>query len=117
MAARFNAPVFLVGSALVEAKPRDVDIRIVLPDDAFRKRYGIEVSDPYRLGPNDGGPNVRAYWKDVAKLGAWVAARHSQNLNVDLQVQAATAANRSQHQGKPKARLDTLDVPADPYGS
>lgn len=95
IAARFNAPVYLVGSALREAKPRDIDIRVVVPDDAFVARYGISATDPFLLGPDDGGDAVRRYWTDVAKLGAFCVRHHAVSanggagLNVDFQVQSA----------------------------
>lgn len=42
MAARYNGPVYLVGSALRKKTYRDVDIRIEIADKEFCARYGYE---------------------------------------------------------------------------
>jgi hypothetical protein len=52
MAARFNAPVYLVGSALRKANPRDIDVRIVLSEKHFKARYGQTHNDWLREGPS-----------------------------------------------------------------
>lgn len=41
----FDHRPYLVGSALVRADYRDVDVRLILPDDEFAARFG-EVTQP-----------------------------------------------------------------------
>lgn len=43
MAARYNGRVLLVGSTLHHPSPRDCDIRIIVSDDEFAARYGMEL--------------------------------------------------------------------------
>jgi hypothetical protein len=40
IAKRYDSPVYLVGSALTKPNPRDVDVIVILSDEAFFKRYG-----------------------------------------------------------------------------
>ncbi len=110
IAARFNAPVYLVGSALREARPRDIDVRVVLSDEQFVGRYGIAATAPYHLGLNDGGEPLRLFWRDVAKLGDWCARHHG--LNIDFQIQSDALAGK--YSGMQRLRIDTLDVPVEP---
>ena len=83
MAARFGGPVYLVGSALTKENPRDVDIRIVIPDHDFFNRYDRLASDFY----TDRGP---IWVEDVAKLGRDLL-RTWHGLNLDLQVYPESA--------------------------
>jgi len=112
MAARFNAPVYLVGSALTEEHPRDVDVRIVLPDEAFLQRYGCSWEHVRLIGPSgtqhEAYPDVCRYWRDVAKLGAWASKHHSRGLNFDLQVEGSSWAE--QFAGLPRIRLDDVQL-------
>lgn len=41
-----QAPVYLVGSALYKARPRDIDVSIILPYDRFVAQFGPIPSDP-----------------------------------------------------------------------
>jgi hypothetical protein len=115
IAARFAAPVYLVGSALREEYPRDVDIRIVLTDADFVQRYGISADEPHRIGPHaTHSPDYRRlcerYWTDIAKLGAWASRNHSRGLNFDVQVQSdSLAVPFVLHE---RMRLDDVPLPA-----
>lgn len=42
MAAHYNGTVYLLGSTLHNPTPRDCDIRIVIADDEFAARYGMD---------------------------------------------------------------------------
>jgi len=112
IAARFHAPVYLVGSALAQAQPRDIDIRVVLTEEAFLKRYGCTWIDAETIGPwshVDRPIEVARYWTDVAKLGKWAAEHHGGGmLNIDFQVQTDNANNARSHGNKPRIRLDKL---------
>lgn len=81
MSARFCAPVYLVGSCLEKGdEARDIDIRVVLNDDLFEARYGVE---------RGAWPCTCQKWiDDCAKLGA--QAVKSGRLNIDFQIQSST---------------------------
>ena len=101
MAARYNGPVYLLGSILTNPTPRDYDIRIVIQDHEFAARYGntlvqtdLAEHHPVRrrfpellsmklVEWDREGPSQR-WIDDIAKFGAvW-----SQRLgaNIDLQI-------------------------------
>jgi hypothetical protein len=80
MAARFCAPVYLVGSALEKGSDaRDVDVRVVLDDDQFQARYETSPSK---------WPSSQRWVDDCAKLGAQAVAMT--RLNVDFQIISRT---------------------------
>jgi hypothetical protein len=114
----FGQPVYLVGSALLDgnSKPRDWDIRIVLPDRHFVLRYGGG-----RMGvAADGVLQVIHDWNQQALTGDWRSVRwrwsddcvkYSLNgmrdtgLNIDFQVYPQWHANQVYH-GKPRLQID-----------
>ncbi len=67
----FGAPVYLVGSALRENDPRDIDIVIPLEDELFIACYGDEhdTTDLWKRGLRNGSPPSiwRRWAKDCAK--------------------------------------------------
>jgi hypothetical protein len=79
MAARYNGPMFLVGSALSSLAPRDIDLRVIVADKEFCGRYGL--SD-YWLFPN------QAWVDDMAKRNGELARDFG--LNADFQVYPAS---------------------------
>jgi hypothetical protein len=110
IAGRFNAPVYLVGSALREERPRDIDIRIVLTDEAFMQRYGCPRWECDFLGHDVSTPAVVRYHRDMAKHGEWAGRHHSRGLNFDFQVQDETSA--AKYADQPRVRIDKLgDLP------
>jgi hypothetical protein len=112
IAARFNRPVYLVGSALREAKPRDTDVVVILPDEEFRARYGLSGLETQMLG--DAVENTARFWADVAKLSAWCNQHHGNgSLNVDFKVQDESQVKARQYDTSQRIRLDSLDVPVD----
>lgn len=113
IAARFNAPVYLVGSAVVEAEPRDVDVAVVLSDEAFVQRYGLSAVHMTQIGDARDMPEHRRYWQDVAKLTAWCMQHHmGGQLNLDLKIQDESEVAARRHSAEFRVRLDTLEVPA-----
>jgi hypothetical protein len=84
MAARFNAPVYLVGSALTRPDPRDIDIRIVISDSQFKARYGQDELSWINDGPG------QAWIDDMGHHGEIETC--CQQLNIDFQVYSATHA-------------------------
>jgi hypothetical protein len=70
----YGCPVYLVGSALTDPDPRDIDIVIPVPDDLFSAMYGdSDPKSPARW--RDGmyfyepWPVCRRWMRDVAKQG------------------------------------------------
>lgn len=115
LASRFNAPVYLVGSALVKERPRDVDIRVIMPDDEFCQRYGIRHwTDTELIGWDVSPPEVVRFHEDMAHLNALATKLHSKGLNFDVQVHTV---EQQQHRDlaaggpRPRIRLDRLGVP------
>jgi hypothetical protein len=103
LASRFGAPVHLVGSALNwrERAPRDIDIRIVLPDADWEARFGgnslhfnAECSPVYVA---EVGKLTRQLVRDLRR-------------NIDLQVQPENWLTR--HNAHAKPRLLLADCPA-----
>lgn len=89
MAGRLGGRVYLIGSVMYNPAPRDVDVRIVVPDHEFGIRYGMEMKPTEREGYthciawDEDGPTQR--WVDeTAKLGREWSRRI--NHNVDLKV-------------------------------
>ncbi|MGH9884846.1 MAG: hypothetical protein ACREBE_04930, partial [bacterium] len=84
MAARYNGPVYLVGSTLRSGTPRDIDVRVIVADKEFCGRYHYELYDDFSLrhGPNQ-------YWiDDMAKRNGELARDF--RLNGDFQVYPAS---------------------------
>lgn len=102
LASRFGAPVHLVGSALNwrEQAPRDIDIRIVLPDAEWEARFGgnslhfnAECSPVYVA---EIGKMTRLLVRDLHR-------------NIDFQVQPENWLTR--HSAHDKPRLLLADCP------
>lgn len=90
VAARFAAPVYLVGSALFEEDPRDVDIVVILPDAAFAARY--ESCGDFQALGSQVSEGARRWAADVAKIGGQLALFH--RMNVDFKIQPQSHADR-----------------------
>jgi len=106
MAARFGSPVYLTGSCMMIAEPRDVDIRCIIEDDAFIRRYG-DIND-WCKGcwlPNKHDGSLR-YAADMYALSKEIAEVHC--LNIDFAVQPIQIAR--QFKDRPKHRIDKLNI-------
>lgn len=112
IASRFNAHVYLCGSAIRKLEPRDIDIRVVLTRDQYEARYGNRGWYERHL---DTGPEPSAgllrYMEDVAKLAEWISQTHK--LNVDFQIQHEDEVAFFGDKDKPRIQLDDLSQPAD----
>lgn len=95
MAARFNAPVYLVGSALRKSHPRDIDVRVVLTEEHFKARYGIDSDGWLQEGPS------QKWIDEVGKFCADESTR--QRLPIDFQVYPAR--HSTQYLGQPRVLL------------
>lgn len=95
MAARYNGPVYLVGSCLREGAPRDVDIRVVVADDEFCARYHFSHYD--RFTEDDS----QRWIDDLAKRNGELVRDF--RINADFQVYPASHC--IQFRGKPSLVL------------
>ncbi len=88
VASRYGRPVYLVGGALKDATPRDIDVRVVLSKSQFEERFGkLDMSwgqNGYclRLEAMD---DERRWHVEVAKMNRQGAS--NTHLPVDFQVQ------------------------------
>jgi hypothetical protein len=108
MAARFGYPVLLVGSSLTVPDPRDVDVRVTLPDEDFASRYGMDWPTWttmlwYNIG--EAGP-MRTYANDMATLSR--EAARVLRLNIDFAVHPASLV-QALWPDRRVVRLDDLD--------
>ncbi len=111
IAARYGFPVYLVGSALTETEPRDVDVRVVLSDDAFYARYGIgpmRAEGQAWIGADEQHEGTRRWHADMAKMARQAA--NVLHVNIDFQVQSESIVLVRRHHEKPRIRIDTLDL-------
>lgn len=105
LSAYFGVPVYLVGSALLDAneEPRDWDIRFSIPEPDFKRRYGSPAawSDEGRTGRYT---RVRWSWSDeMVKQSKNLSARTA--LNCD--VQGYPEGHFRAYRNLPRLRLDT----------
>lgn len=106
LAAFYSAPVYLVGGALKpgNSDPRDYDIRVILPDSEFRRRYG----DPERWKEEGSSGNYSALrwrWSDDCVHKTRQGWRDTR-LNIDFQVYPASW-DKMLYADKRKLRIDT----------
>jgi hypothetical protein len=74
--------VYLVGSCLTKRDYRDVDIRLILSDDDFEKRYPGAA----------GRPDLNAAWAlECASISCWL--NKQTGLPIDFQIQSQKLAN------------------------
>ena len=103
MASRYGRPVYLVGSALEEAMPRDIDVRVVLAKSEWEARFGT-----YAEGYSARLENIdaeRRWHVEHAKMNRNGAG--ATHLPIDFQVQCMAEA--APYLSKRRERLD--DVP------
>lgn len=105
VSARFGAPVYLVGSALREKWPRDIDVRVILPADDYVARYGswLDRKDVSLVRWPIG---ARRWAADCGKQNRYVAKVHG--LNVDFQIHHEQEAEKEE--ANPRVRLDEVEA-------
>lgn len=82
IAAAFDTPAFLVGSAVTTKTRRDVDVRVILPDDRYKELFP-------GIGAN---PRTHPLWSLLCSSTAlWLA--QASGLPVDFQVQSQSRAD------------------------
>ncbi len=84
----FGYHVYLVGSALEKRDYRDVDIRLILPDEEYD-----------RLFPGlSGNPSMNALWSLMSSSVSLYLSQHS-GLPIDFQIQKQSEANAIEGRG------------------
>jgi len=103
----YGVPVFLVGSALngTNPKPRDWDIRIMLSDAEFKRRFGITAHEWSNEGLTGKWTEGRWRWSDECVKQTKAAWRDT-GLNIDLQIYPRWYADRH-YRTYPRLRIDT----------
>jgi tRNA nucleotidyltransferase/poly(A) polymerase len=90
MASRYGRPVYLVGGALTDVVPRDIDVRVVLSASEFEARFGDWRDWNHKVATLECDEGQRRWHIEIAKMNKQGSA-HT-NLPVDFQVQALPEA-------------------------
>lgn len=106
MAGFYQSSVYLCGSALTKADPRDIDLRISLPDGAFEARYGGTVADWIEQGRTGQWGDVRWNWSKDCTRQTHRGWRETP-MNVDLQVYPASWGAQ-EYGERPRVRIDEV---------
>ena len=93
----FGHVPYQVGSSLTTKGWRDVDVRLILPDDEFTDRFGKDVD-------NQTNPRLAAITLAFATLGKAMTG-----LPIDFQIQSQTWANK--HCPGPRSALIEIREP------
>lgn len=116
----FGSPVYLVGGALRDDDPRDIDLVVAMPDDLFVCSYG---DHPWRIGAvhdeldawesSKGDVNPAPVWRrwarDCAKQSRALTLAVGRAVDFKTQPLRSFAA----HDFKPRVRLDCAFMPAE----
>lgn len=105
MYCRYGQPVFLVGSSLNNDNPRDVDIRVTLPDDVFEARYGSVKEWREDTWRNEWREARQKWANDTAKLSSFASV--CVKMNIDFQV-IPESLEKDLFKDKVKVRIDTI---------
>lgn len=97
----FGHVPYHVGSSLTTKDFRDVDVRLILPDDEFEQRYGKHIGAI-------GNPKLSAITLAFSALG-----KEMTGLPIDFQIQPQSHANKA-YPGARSALIEVRDQPADP---
>ena len=97
---------YIVGSALRKCtRPRDVDVRIVLEDDDFHRRYGLDLKEWSGDLRRFEWPRSDAWWAyraEVNRFEDFIRFACGEN-NIDLGVVPRTIFDH--HLGDPRERI------------
>lgn len=103
--AMYALPVYLVGSALRSAEPRDVDVRIEMPAAQFAALFGDPDQWERQGATGDWGP-LRKLWSDECVLRTKEGWRET-DLNIDFQIYPEAYCRR-RFGGLARMRLDSF---------
>jgi len=95
----FGHPPYLVGSSIEKRDYRDVDVRLILPDDEYKQLF-----------PDTTHTTHNARWSIICSSISLYLSQHS-GLPVDFQIQAQTKAN-AEFGDKPRHALGLYFVQA-----
>lgn len=103
----YGCAVWLVGSALSgnNPKPRDWDIRVIVPDAQFVARFGISAQQWQTEGVTGKWSEGRWRWADECVKSTQDGWSHT-GLNIDFQIYPASHARRMYPLSLPRLRLD-----------
>jgi hypothetical protein len=96
----FGHPPYHVGSSLDRKDWRDIDVRLILPDDEFEAMFG-SVKNAI------GDPKLSAITLAFSALG-----KEMTGLPIDFQIQSTTHANRA-YPGPRSALIEFRPTPAE----
>lgn len=88
----FGHTAYQVGSSLKSKDWRDVDVRLILPDDEFAERFGDRAHNPVN-------PRLAAITLAFSALGSQMTG-----LPIDFQIQSQSHAN-DKYGGQPRNPL------------
>lgn len=94
----FGHVAYQVGSSLNTKGWRDVDVRLILPDDEFTEQYG-------RIRSCEANPKLAAVTLAFAALG-----RQMTGLPIDFQIQPQSHANEHYSQRDGHARNPLIEI-------
>lgn len=114
----FGCPVYLVGGALTDDDPRDLDLVVAMPDELFVCSYGDHPwqegalrreIDAWETSKNDANPAPvwRRWARDCAKQSALLTLAVGRAVDFKVQPQRSFAA----YDFKPRVRLDCAFMP------
>lgn len=112
----YGCPVYLVGGALADPDPRDIDIVIPIPDPLFCSMYADgDPTEDWTSGMDGRAatPTWRRWARDCAKQGREWTMFCARAVDFKTQPRKQFAA----HDGKPRVRLDCGFMPDDAAGS
>ena len=104
MASRYGRPVYLVGGALKDACPRDIDVRVILSATEYEARFGSWKNWSYALTSIDGMDEQRRWHLEIAKMNKQGAGQT--HLPIDFQVEPLPEAMK--YASERRQRLDDL---------
>lgn len=105
MASRYGRPVYLVGGALKDSVPRDIDVRCILSATEYEARFGNWKEWSYSLTSTEKSDEQRRWHVEIAKMNKQGAG--STHLPIDFQVQPLPEAMH--YVKESRRRLD--DIP------
>lgn len=109
LTARYGLPVWLCGSALADfnARPRDWDLRIEMPDEQFTRMFG-DWQKWQQEGWSGEWSTIRERWAaECVKQTGW--CWKTAPLNIDFQIYPVTHC-RVHYRTAPKLKLTTIRV-------
>ncbi len=105
LAARYGGRVYLVGGAVTQEKPRDYDVRIVVPDAGFDLMFGDRLKETTEVKRTIGNQWFPADWArgyDNLKQSRIMSGYMRRNLDVQVQSESEAALFAD----KPRVRMD-----------